>query len=247
MAGMFDQKNVLVTGGTRGIGRDIVRQFSGEGARVAFTYRSSSAEANALVSELGEARTLAIQGDAAEPAAAEEAVSIVLEKWGSVDVLVNNAGVTRDNLMLRATAKDWDFVLDTNLKSVFNFCKAVYRPMMKQRAGRIINISSVVGVTGNAGQTNYAASKAGMIGLSKSLAKELSKRGVTVNVVAPGYIETDMTSGLSDAAREAMLSAVPLGRAGGAGDVAAAVLFLASDNAGYVTGHVLHVDGGLAM
>jgi 3-oxoacyl-[acyl-carrier protein] reductase len=247
MPGTFDQKNVLVTGGTRGIGRDIVKRFSEAGARVAFTFRSSTAEADALVSELGAENAMAIQGDAAEVSAANDAVGAVMEKWGSLDVLVNNAGVTRDNLMLRATEEDWDIVLNTNLKSVFNFCKAVYRPMMKQRSGRIINISSVVGVTGNAGQTNYAASKAGMIGLSKSLAKELAKRGVTVNVVAPGYIATDMTADVSDAARDAMLGMVPVGRAGDSADVSAAVLFLASEGASYITGQVLHVDGGMAM
>jgi 3-oxoacyl-[acyl-carrier protein] reductase len=247
MSGMFDGKNVLVTGGTRGIGKDIVKRFANEGANVAFTYRSSISEADALVAELGADRAIAIQGDAAAPESADEAIGAVLEAWGSVDILVNNAGVTRDNLMLRATAEDWDLVLNTNLKSVFNFCKAAYRPMMKQRAGRIVNISSVVGVTGNAGQTNYSASKAGMIGLSKSLAKELGKRGVTVNVVAPGYIATDMTASLPEAARDAMLGAVPLARPGSGDDVASAVLFLASDGAAYITGHVLHVDGGLAM
>jgi len=244
---MFDGKNVLVTGGTRGIGRDIVMRFAAEGAKVAFTFRSSTSEADAIVEELGADRAMAIQGDAAAAASAEEAVSAVMDAWGSLDVLVNNAGVTRDNLMLRATEDDWDMVIDTNLKSVFNFCKAAYRPMMKQRAGSIVNISSVVGVTGNAGQTNYAASKAGMIGLSKSLAKELGKRGVTVNVVAPGYIATDMTARLPEAARDAMLGAVPLARAGSGADVASAVLFLASEGGAYITGHVLHVDGGLAM
>jgi len=247
MSGMFEGKNVLVTGGTRGIGKDIVHRFAAEGANVAFTYRSSTSEADALVAELGADRAMAIQGDAAAVESADEAIGAVLDAWGTIDVLVNNAGVTRDNLMLRATAEDWDLVLNTNLKSVFNFCKAAYRPMMKQRAGRIVNISSVVGVTGNAGQTNYSASKAGMIGLSKSLAKELGKRGVTVNVVAPGFIATDMTAELPEAARDAMLGAVPLSRPGSGDDVASAVLFLSSDGAAYITGHVLHVDGGLAM
>ncbi len=242
-------KNTLVTGGTRGIGRAIVEALAGAGARVAFTYRSSTETAEALRADL-ESRgveVLVFQGDAAEAASAEAAVKGVLDAWGSVDVLVNNAGITRDNLMLRMKEEDWDAVIAANLKSVFNFSKAVYRPMMRQRGGKIVNLSSVVGVVGNAGQTNYAASKAGIIGFSKSLAKELGSRGVTVNVVAPGYVETDMTAKLSDAAREAMLGTVPLGRPARPEDVAAAVLFLASPAADYITGHVLHVDGGLAM
>ena len=242
-------KNTLVTGGTRGIGRAVVEAFADAGARVAFTYRSSTETAEALRADL-ESRgveVLVFQGDAAEAASAEAAVKGVLDAWGSVDVLVNNAGITRDNLMLRMKEEDWDAVIAANLKSVFNFSKAVYRPMMRQRGGKIVNLSSVVGVVGNAGQTNYAASKAGIIGFSKSLAKELGSRGVTVNVVAPGYVETDMTAKLTDAAREAMLGTVPLGRPARPEDVAAAVLFLASSAADYVTGHVLHVDGGLAM
>ena len=183
----------------------------------------------------------------ADPDAAQEAVAATLEAFGALDVLVCNAGITRDGLMLRLKEADWDAVLDTNLKGAFTFCKAAYRPMMRQRAGRIVAVSSIVGVTGNAGQTNYAASKAGLIGFAKSLAKELAGRNVTVNVVAPGYVETDMTDALSDEVRAAMEDAVPLGRAATPDDVAAAVLFLASGAAAYVTGHVLHVDGGLAM
>ena len=245
----FSDTNVLVTGGTRGIGRAIVEAFAGAGARVAFTYRSSTDEADALKQDLDEqgTGTLVFQGDAADPEAAEEAVQGVLDAWDTLDVLVNNAGITRDGLMLRMDEEDWDAVIDTNLKSVFNFARAAYRPMMRQREGAIINMSSVVGVTGNPGQTNYAASKAGIIGFSKSLAKELGRRGVTVNVVAPGYVETDMTAALAEAAREAMLNAVPLGRPATPEDVAHAVLFLASPAARYITGHVLHVDGGLAM
>jgi 3-oxoacyl-[acyl-carrier protein] reductase len=245
----FTGKTVLVTGGTRGIGRSIVEAFAEAGASVAFTYRSSTDEAEALKSalEAGGTQALSIQGDAAEAEAASDAVKTVLDAWGRLDILVNNAGVTRDGLMLRMSEDDWDTVIDTNLKSVFNFAKAIYRPMMKQRGGRVINVSSVVGVMGNPGQTNYAASKAGIIGFSKSLAKELGGRGVTVNVVAPGYVETDMTASLGDKAKDAMLGAVPLGRPASPEDIAAAVLFLASDQAAYITGHVLHVDGGLAM
>jgi 3-oxoacyl-[acyl-carrier protein] reductase len=245
----FSDQGVLVTGGTRGIGRAIVEAFAEAGARVAFTYRSSTDAAEALKADLEQQGTdvLVFQGDAANPEAADAAVQGVLGAWDTLDVLVNNAGVTRDGLMLRLGEADWDAVLDTNLKSVFNFSKAAYRPMMRQRAGAIINMSSVVGVTGNPGQTNYAASKAGIIGFSKSLAKELGRRNVTVNVVAPGYVETDMTADLAEAAQEAMLNAVPLGRPATPEDVAQAVLFLASPAATYITGHVLHVDGGLAM
>lgn len=242
-------KNVLVTGGSRGIGRAIVESFARAGARVAFTYRSSTELAESVKSEMEKIDTevLSFRGDAAEMAAADEAVSGVIDAWGTLDVLVNNAGVTKDGLMLRMREEDWDAVISTNLKSVFNFCKAAYRPMMKQRAGKIVNLSSVVGVIGNPGQTNYAASKAGIIGFSKSLAKELGSRSINVNVVAPGYVETEMTASLPDAARDAMLNAAVLGRAATPQDVANAVLFLSSSAADYITGHVLHVDGGLAM
>ena len=234
---------------TRGIGRAIVERFAAEGANVAFTFRSSKEEADALVASLeaGGSKAKAFQADAADFAAAESAVAEVVADWGSIDVLVNNAGVTRDGLMLRMSEEDFDMVVGTNLKSVFNYSKAAYRPMMKQRGGRIINMSSVVGTMGNPGQTNYAASKAGIHGFTKSLAKELGARGVTANVVAPGYVATDMTEAISDAAKEAMLSAVPASRPGSPDDIAGAVLFLASDDAAYITGHVLHVDGGLAM
>lgn len=245
----LSNKNALVTGGTRGIGRAMVEAFAAAGARVAFTYRSSTEEAEAFKKELASqgVEALAFQSDAASFDGAQETISAVLEAWGSIDVLVNNAGITRDGLMIRMSEEDWDAVIGTNLKSVFNFSKAAYRPMMKQRSGKIINISSVVGVMGNAGQANYAASKAGIIGFSKSLAKELGSRGVTVNVVAPGYVATDMTAALSEKAQEAMLGSVPLGRPATPADVANAVLFLASSAADYITGHVLQVDGGLAM
>jgi 3-oxoacyl-[acyl-carrier protein] reductase len=242
-------KNVLVTGGTRGIGKAMVEAFAAEKANVAFTYRSSSAEADALVATLEAAgvQAIGIQADSANPEAAEQVIAQILEKWGSIDVLVNNAGITRDNLMLKMTHDDWDAVLDTNLKGAFSYCKAVYRPMMKQRSGKIINIASIVGIMGNPGQANYAASKAGLIGFSKSLAKELGARGITVNVVAPGFVATEMTDGLSDAAKDAMLNNVPLKRAASPEDIANATVFLASDAANYITGHVLQVTGGLAM
>jgi|MGYP006267395289 3-oxoacyl-[acyl-carrier protein] reductase len=241
--------SVLITGGTRGIGRALVGAFAQAGARVAFTYRSSSDEAESIVADLTAQGTeaLAIQGDVADIDAAQDTVQQVLDAWDTLDVLVNNAGITRDGLLLRLQEDDWDAVMATNLKGVFNFCKAAYRPMMRQRGGKIINISSVVGVMGNPGQTNYAASKAGIIGFSKSLAKELGSRSVTVNVVAPGFVETDMTEALSESAQEAMLDAVPLGRPAHPQDVASSVLFLASSAAEYITGHVLQVDGGLAM
>src|SRR5690606_19448380 len=242
-------KNALVTGGTRGIGRAIVEALARAGANVAFTYRSSAETAEALKADLeaGGATVLALQSDAADFDAAQAAVQAVLDAWGSLDVLVNNAGVTRDNLLIRMGEDDFDAVIGTNLKSVFNLCKAAYRPMMKQRGGAVINISSVVGVMGNAGQANYAASKAGIIGFTKSLARELGGRGVRANVVAPGYVATDMTEAMPEAAREGMAGSIPLGRTAQPEDVANAVLFLASDAGSYITGHVLHVDGGLAM
>lgn len=245
----LSDRTALVTGGTRGIGRAIVLALANAGAKVAFTYRSSDAEAEALRDELTAlgVEALAFKGDAADMEHATSTVDAVVKAWGRLDILVNNAGITRDNLMLRMSEQDWDAVIGTNLKAVFNFSKASYRTFMKQRSGRIVTISSVVGVMGNPGQTNYAASKAGIIGFSKSLAKELGSRGITVNVVAPGFVATDMTAALNDAAKDAMLGSVPLGRAATPEDIAGAVLFLASPLASYITGHVLHVDGGLAM
>ncbi len=245
----FRGSTALVTGGTRGIGRALVEAFADAGANVAFTFRSSTDAAAALVDTLEDQGTeaLSLQGDVADPETAQEHVDAVLDRWGALDVLVNNAGITRDGLMLRMTEEDWDDVLDTNLKGVFNFCKAAYMPMMRQQSGSIVNISSVVGTTGNAGQTNYAASKAGIVGFSKSLAKELGSRGITVNVVAPGYVQTDMTDELDDETREAILDAVPLDRLADPDEVADAVRFLSSPAADYITGHVLHVNGGLSM
>ncbi len=239
-------KTVLVTGGTRGIGRAIVDAAAAAGANVAFTYRSSSDTADALVAELGDDRALGIQADAASADDAAAAVQAVLDKWGSLDGLVVNAGITRDGLMIRMDAEAWQAVIDTNLTGAFHVTKAAYRPMMKQRAGSIVTISSVVGVMGNAGQANYAASKAGLIGFTKSLARELAGRGVRANVIAPGYVETDMTADLGPAA-EKLMGQIPLGRLGQPDDIAAATLFLLSDAAAYVTGQVLCVDGGMAM
>ena len=244
----LSDETALVTGGTRGIGRAIVETLAEAGARVAFTYRSSTEAANALVETLQEQGTeaVALQGDVADFDSAQSHVDDVLDRWGAIDILVNNAGITRDGLMLRLKEEDWDAVLDTNLKGVFNFSKAAYRPMMRS-GGSIVNISSVVGTTGNAGQTNYAASKAGIVGFSKSLAKELGSRDVNVNVVAPGYVQTDMTDELDDDTREAILDTVPLDRLADPREIAQAVLFLASPAARYITGHVLHVNGGLSM
>lgn len=242
-------KTALVTGGSRGIGRTTVKTLADAGARVAFTYRSSTEAANGLTEELKGAGhdVLVFQGDAADIEAAREAVTGVIDAWDQLDILVNNAGITRDGLLLRLKEEDWDAVIETNLKSVFNFSKAAYRHMMRQRSGKIINVSSVVGRIGNPGQTNYSASKAGIIGFSKSLAKELAGRGVCVNVVAPGYVATEMTEKLGDQAQESMLDLVPLGRSADPEDVAGAILYLASPAADYITGHVLNVDGGLGM
>ena len=239
----------LVTGGTRGIGRSIVESLAEAGARVAFTYRSSSDTADALVGELADRGTeaFAIQGDTADPEHAAAAIAAVVDKWGQIDALVCNAGITRDGLMLRMSAEDWQAVIDTNLSGAFHFVKAAYRPMMKQRGGSIVTVSSVVGVTGNAGQANYAASKAGLIGFTKSVAKELGGRGVRANVVAPGYIATDMTADLDEKVLDGITAQIPLKRTGQPGDIASAVAFLCSPAASYITGHVLHVDGGMAM
>lgn len=247
MAGL-EGKVALVTGAARGIGRAIAERLAREGADLALCDLNTDwlAETAEAVRALGR-NVSCFAVDVADSGAVNQAVADVVKTCGRVDVLVNNAGITKDALMLRMTEEDWDAVLETNLKSVFNFCKAAYRPMMKQRSGRIINLSSVVGVMGNPGQTNYAASKAGIIGFSKSLAKELGARGVTVNVVAPGYVATDMTAAISDKAKEAMLGAVPLGRPASPEEIASAVLFLAAPTGAYITGHVLHVDGGLAM
>ncbi len=245
----FSGKNVLVTGGSRGIGKALVESFARAGANVCFTYRSSDESAREIEAALsGEAGSVkGVKADASSMEDAAKVVGDMVTDWGSLDILVNNAGITRDGLLLRMSEDDWDAVLTTNLKSVFNYCKAAYLPFMKQRAGKVINISSVIGVTGNAGQANYAASKAGVIGFSKSLAKELASRGVSVNVVAPGYIATDMTADLGDVASEAIAEMIPFKRQGEVSDLAGVVLFLASEGSDYITGQVLNVDGGMVI
>ena len=239
----------LVTGGSRGIGRAICLELAARGAAVAVNYAGNAAAAEETVEAckaLG-VDAFALQADVADAAACEAMVKETIARFGRLDILVNNAGITRDGLMLTMKEADWDAVLDTNLKGAFHCMKAAYRPMMKQKYGRIVNLSSIVGLRGNAGQANYAASKAGLIGLTKSLAKELAARNVTVNAVAPGFIDTDMTAALPERAREAMLSTIPMGRLGQAEDVARAVAFFAGEGAGYVTGQVLCVDGGMAV
>jgi len=235
----------LVTGGSRGIGRAIVAALHAAGAKVAILGRDE-ARAQEAASALG-AGALAVACDVADPASAAAAVKAVEDGLGTVDILVNNAGLTRDGLLLRMGEDDWDAVLDTNLKGAFTLTKLVARGMMKQRWGRIVNVTSVVGLTGNAGQANYAASKAGLIGFTKSVAKELASRNILVNAVAPGFIDTDMTRALTDDQRDALQKQIPLGRLGSAEDVARTVLFLASDSADYITGQVLVVDGGMVM
>ncbi len=245
---IVQDKVAIVTGGSRGIGKAIVEGLVAAGASVAFSYRSSSEASEALVEGLKKkysSRVVAYRSDASDFAAAEEFVQRVLQDFGTVDVLVNNAGITQDNLLLRMSEDQWQNVLDVNLKSVFNLTKQVLRPMMKKRSGSIINISSIVGVIGNAGQSNYAASKAGIIGFSKSIAKELGSRNIRCNVIAPGYIETEMTDGLPDDVKAKFMQNIPLRRMGTGADVANAVLFLASDQSAYISGQVLSVCGGL--
>ncbi|MGD8426075.1 MAG: 3-oxoacyl-[acyl-carrier-protein] reductase [Balneolaceae bacterium] len=242
-------KTALVTGGSRGIGRSIALTLAQYEADVAITYANSADAANEVKQaiEAKGVKAKAIQADAVNLKKAEEVVAELTEDWGKLDILVNNAGITRDNLILRMSEEDWDKVIDTNLKSIFNYSKAVAKPMMRNRSGSIINISSVVGISGNAGQSNYAASKAGIIGFTKSYAKELASRNIRANVVAPGYITTEMTEDLDEKVLEAIKSETPIGRPGKAEEVAQAVLFLASDHSSYITGETIRVDGGMAM
>ncbi len=244
---LLQDKNVIITGASRGIGKGIAAVFAEHGANVAFTYSSSEAPALALektLTELG-VKAKAYKSNAASFEASEGLVKAVLEDFGGIDVLINNAGITKDNLLMRMGEADFDSVIEINLKSVFNMTKAVQRTLLKQRKGSIINMSSVVGVKGNAGQTNYAASKAGMIGFTKSVALELGSRNIRCNAIAPGFIETEMTDKLDEKTVQGWRDAIPLKRGGSPEDVANACLFLASDLSGYVTGQVLNVDGGM--
>ena len=242
-------KTAIVTGGSRGIGKAVCLELARRGCNIVLSFAGNTAAADQTVAEcqaLG-VQALAVQGNVADADAVKALFDAALEKFGAIDILVNNAGITRDNLLMLLKEEDFDAVVDTNLKGAFLCMKAAVRPMMKQRRGRIISLSSVVGLRGNAGQVNYAASKAGVIGMTKSLAKELASRGVTVNAIAPGFIETDMTAAMPEAAKTATLASIPMGRLGQAEDVARAIAFLAAEESGYITGQVLCVDGGMAM
>ena len=245
---LLADKVAVVTGAGRGIGRAVALAYARMGADVACVSRTeeNSAKVAAEVEALGR-RAWPLAVDVSDTAAVDAAAKEILELAGRVDILVNNAGVTRDNLLMRMSEEEWDTVLNTNLKGAFNFTRALTRPFIKQRSGRIINIASVVGLIGNAGQSNYAASKAALIGFTKSIARELAPRGITVNAIAPGFIETDMTAVLDDKVREEVLGRVPLGRFGSSDDIAHAAVFLAMEPTGYVTGQVLTVDGGMVM
>jgi 3-oxoacyl-[acyl-carrier protein] reductase len=245
----FENQVAVVTGAGRGIGHAIALRLANEGARVASVSRTE-ANAQKTADEINAAHPDAARAyavDVSDHPSVQAVGARIFEDFGHVDILVNNAGVTRDGLSMRMSVEDWDMVVNTNLKGAFNFVQAVQRPMIKQRSGRIINISSVIGLIGNAGQANYAASKAGLLGFTKSLARELASRGITVNAVAPGLIETDMTAVLSDEVRKNILAKIPLGSLGQPEDIAAAVAFLASAEAKYITGQVLTVDGGMVM
>ncbi len=252
---MAKTKRAIVTGGTRGIGRAIVRELAARSccgvlfSDVAFIYNSCDECADEIQNEVGslDTKIYAFKADASSFEDAQSTIDEAIKDLGGIDILVNNAGITRDNLLLRMTEKEFDDVININLKSVFNYTKAVLKPMIQQKYGRIINIASVVGLIGNAGQANYSASKAGVIGFTKSTAREVASRGITVNAVAPGFIETDMTSKLNEKQREALLNNIPMKRLGTPEDIAKVVGFLSSDEAAYITGQVIAVDGGMTM
>lgn len=246
---MLTGKIAVVTGASRGIGKAIAVKLASQGAAVVINYNGSREKAEAVKAEIEAQGGTAYlyQCDVSDYAACETFIQDVIKEHGSLDILVNNAGITRDGLLMKMSEEDFDRVLNTNLKGTFNTIRFATRQMIKQRGGRIINMSSVVGVSGNAGQANYAASKAGVIGLTKAVAREVASRGITVNAIAPGFIQTDMTDVLSDKVKEAMVGQIPLGRFGQTQDIAEAVAFLASEGAGYITGQVLHVDGGMVM
>jgi 3-oxoacyl-[acyl-carrier protein] reductase len=245
----LEDKVAVVTGASRGIGRAIAERLAAEGAKVVVNHRASADAAEEVVAAIEAAggEAVVLQADVSDFQQSRDLIQEAIKHFGRIDVLVNNAGTTRDTLLMMMKENDWDLVIDTNLKSVFNCCKAVARGMVRQRSGRIINITSVAGLAGNPGQTNYAASKAGVIGFTKSLAKELGSRSITVNAVAPGFVPTALTNDLPEDLRQAAIEHTPLGRFGQPEEIAAAVAFLASDEAGYITGQVLSVDGGLAM
>lgn len=246
---MLEGKIAVVTGASRGIGKAIACKFASLGATVIINYNHSAVKAEEVKSQIEAADGCVevMQCNVSDYIACEVFFNEIIKKFGRIDILVNNAGITKDGLMMKMSEEDFDQVIKVNLKGTFNCIRFVSRQMLKQRQGRIINMSSVVGVAGNAGQMNYAASKAGVIGMTKSAAKELASRGITVNAIAPGFIETDMTDVLSDAVREASVAQIPLGRFGKPEDIANAAAFLASEEAGYITGQVLHVDGGMVM
>ncbi|HWP20325.1 MAG TPA: 3-oxoacyl-ACP reductase FabG [Burkholderiaceae bacterium] len=243
----YEGQVALVTGATRGIGRAIALELARKGVRVVGTATSDAGAASITEALSGHAGCKGIRLDVNDAAGVEVAVDAVVKELGALHILVNNAGITRDTLSMRMKDEDWDAVLDTNLKAVFRLSRAVIRPMMKQRYGRIVNITSVVGASGNPGQANYAAAKAGVAGMTRSLARELGSRGITVNCIAPGFIETDMTRALSEQQTEALMGQIPLGRLGRPEDIAHAVAFIASPQAGYITGAQLHVNGGMYM
>lgn len=242
-------KVALITGGTRGIGRVIALKLSEEGYNIAISYINNDKKAQEVVDEIekNNVKALAIKADVSKEEEVNNMMKVIKKELGSIDVLINNAGITRDNLLIRMKTEDWDQVIDTNLKGVFLCTKAVAREMMKKRYGKIVNIASVVGISGNVGQANYSASKAGVIGFTRSIAKELGSRGINVNAVAPGFIETDMTHVLEDNIKDEMIKSIPLNRAGKPEDVANVVVFLCSEKADYITGQVIQVDGGMLI